>query len=568
MSRIEWLLSSTVLGIVALLLLSAAKRDGLVTDELDYIPAGYRHLFFRDYRLNPETPPVAKVVVALGLIGADVIAPDEPPAHDTMLIWSWRFLHVLNAGRSLVLRARIPVVVIALLLIVALCAWARATYGPAAGWAALLLAGFHPSLLAHGHLATTDLPAAAVALGIGFAFWRWSLAPGPLKALVVGAAFGFGLCTRLTCVVTLAALLPFALMSARQAAGRRASVLRLAELVLLGGSAAILLLWLCYGFRYEPWPGASVAVAPGPELGVPGAALAVLERLRLLPEAWLESVRWQLEHNYWGHPGFLLGHLSRVGWRHYFVVAFLVKNTPGFLLASAVAAALLWHSRARVQNPALLLQWLAPVGLLFVLISLGHVQIGERYLLAAYPGLILVIASQAPCLLARRRGMVLAAAILTLHALPALAAARDGYLTYFNFIAGGAQGGHRVLLDSNLDWGQDLPRLASWMRSNGVERVQLGYEGSDDPSRYGIRWKDLPGDRSYPGHQPGQLFAGVVAVSPNLLAGMPWVDRENPYAELAAFPPHERAGVFFIYRWDLFPPRPHPSPSPRGRGDY
>jgi hypothetical protein len=110
--------------------------------------------------------------------------------------------------------------------------------------------------------------------------------------------------------------------------------------------------------------------------------------------------------------------------------------------------------------------------------------------------------------------------------------------------------------------------LASWMRAGGVERVQLGYEGSDDPSLYGIRWKDLPGDHAYPGHQPGQLFSGVVAVSPNLLAGTPWIDRENPYAALAAFAPHERAGVFFIYRWDLFPSHPHPSPAPSGSGDY
>ena len=84
------------------------------------------------------------------------------------------------------------------------------------------------------------------------------------------------------------------------------------------------------------------------------------------------------------------------------------------------------------------------------------------------------------------RGRLLAGALVVLHAGPGLLAAPGGHLSYFNLLAGGREGGHRVLLDSNLDWGQDLPRLADWMRSRGVRTLQLGYHGSDDPRRLGI----------------------------------------------------------------------------------
>jgi len=84
---------------------------------------------------------------------------------------------------------------------------------------------------------------------------------------------------------------------------------------------------------------------------------------------------------------------------------------------------------------------------------------------------------------------------------PDPARAPSGYLSYFNLIAGGAQGGHRWLADSNLDWGQDLPRLAGWIRASGEPCVRLAYFGSDEPDHYGIRYDHLllgPGD--HPGH--------------------------------------------------------------------
>jgi hypothetical protein len=283
--------------------------------------------------------------------------------------------------------------------------------------------------------------------------------------------------------------------------------------------------------------------------GVGAALLDAVDASRLLPTAYTGGLRFQLEHGREGHVGYLLGERRRTGWWSYALVALAVKNTPGFLGALGVA---LWALARRgggdlaAQRTALRLSLVLSL-MVVAGVSVGRIQIGERYLLPAYPFLILLVALAAPTLWARRHGKAVLLLLALGHAGPTLAAAPGGTLAYFNALAGGRDGGHRVLLDSNLDWGQDLPRLAAWMRREGVPRVQLGYQGSDDPARFGISRDDLPGEHLYPARAPTVPFSGVVAVSPNLLYDL--VPRlGDPYAALRQRRPAARAGIFFVYR--------------------
>jgi hypothetical protein len=115
------------------------------------------------------------------------------------------------------------------------------------------------------------------------------------------------------------------------------------------------------------------------------------------------------------------------------------------------------------------------------------------------------------------------------------------HLAYFNELAGGPDGARRILLDSNLDWGQDLGRLKTFLARRGVERICLGYFGHVDPAVYGIAY-------SFPPTHPA---SGTCAVSANFLAGYPygityagaqvlrvppgawsWLDRYRPVARV------------------------------------
>jgi hypothetical protein len=260
---------------------------------------------------------------------------------------------------------------------------------------------------------------------------------------------------------------------------------------------------------------------------------------------YADNVRFQLDHDRRGHLTYLLGEVSRRGWPYYFAVALAVKSTPGFLLGLALAAGALVRGAgdpARVRA-----HWWLPALAVFGALSAGGIQIGERYLLPVHAFGILLVASLAPALLARGAGRLALAGVLGLHVGATLVAAPHGSLAYFNPIAGGPDGGHRVLLDSNLDWGQDLPRLAAWMGREGVTDVALGYVGADDPDRLGIGHRDLPGRNPYGAAGADAPLAGTVVVSPALVYGL--VPRyAEYYAPLRERTPDARAGVFFVYR--------------------
>jgi hypothetical protein len=147
-----------------------------------------------------------------------------------------------------------------------------------------------------------------------------------------------------------------------------------------------------------------------------------------------------------------------------------------------------------------------------------------RYLLPALPAAILLAALGVRSLSSRgRAGSALAAALLAWQALSTLASAPH-HLAFFHALAGGPEGGRRLLGDSNLDWGQDLPGLAAWLRERGAAGASVGYFGRALPASYGIEnrgWAQTPEGRI--------AFARYAAISVTHLQGVFFPPGENPY---------------------------------------
>ena len=87
---------------------------------------------------------------------------------------------------------------------------------------------------------------------------------------------------------------------------------------------------------------------------------------------------------------------------------------------------------------------------------------------------------------------------------------RPDYLSYFNQVADGPKNGYKHLVDSSLDWGQDLPVLKSWLDyhfdASATNRLYLAYFGTALPRWYGIQATPLPFDSStqkLSPHEPG-----------------------------------------------------------------
>jgi hypothetical protein len=129
------------------------------------------------------------------------------------------------------------------------------------------------------------------------------------------------------------------------------------------------------------------------------------------------------------------------------------------------------------------------------------------------------------------------------------------YLAFFNELAGGPAGGYRYLVDSNLDWGQNLWQLRDWMRESGVGWVFYAHYSPARPEVYGVSVDFLPPDpRSVP-FTPLDPTPGVYAIGATVLQGV-YTQDVNTYAWFRARPPLARLGhALFLYRVE---PRPAP----------
>jgi hypothetical protein len=152
-----------------------------------------------------------------------------------------------------------------------------------------------------------------------------------------------------------------------------------------------------------------------------------------------------------------------------------------------------------------------------------------------------------------------ALAIETLAAFP-------NYIAFFNAPSGGSRGGIRLLGDSNLDWGQDLPLLADWQAKHPGVPLYLSYFGAVDPDAYGIDHINIGGTANNPSSRPTGHFAnpGVFAVSATQLQGIYVVPgATQSYAALRKLRPREvLGGTIYLFDYPFATSRPATTTAP------
>jgi hypothetical protein len=570
-ARVVWAGVGLALAVYATLATSSERHKSAVFDEIIHLPPGYAIVKLGDHRMNPLHPPLARVIAALPLLFLDVRVDPDDLAWRTARPWEWgkRFLYRWNDGDHLLFWGRLPIVALAMVLALAVFLWARRLWGLPAGFLALFLCVLNPDVLAHGHLATNDLPVVLFVFLSVVAFERLvervTVARVLSVALAVGAAFAtkfsaFALPPILLALSAVVALRPESLAVAigptREIRGRGAKLLVLVGVVVVVGALAMVVVWAAYGFQSDLTPDPAVdAFMHQNDTPPASAALRIGARLTrgtLLPEAWVWGFL-NCFKSFASRPSFLLGAHSDTGWWYYFPVAIALKAPLALLILVLAAAVLAWTHPA--PGRAQWFVWLPPA-IFLALTMTQNINIGHRHVLALYPFLF-VAASRVATLAwsARARGGRAAVAILALWYAGSVLRVHPNYLAYFNEAAGGPSQGWRWLVDSNVDWGQDLPGLKRYMDSSGIPRVVLCYFGTADPAYYGIAADRLP---SYQPPPPSTVVRAVkpgdvVAVSATHLQGL-YLDAEMQplMALLRARAPIATIGhSIFVYRADF-----------------
>jgi 4-amino-4-deoxy-L-arabinose transferase-like glycosyltransferase len=518
--RLPAIAAAALLAIHALLAAHTAWRKSATVDEVGHLPAGISYWQTGSFELYHHNPPLVKLLAALPALTTQPIVdyssweinrksgmPLSPWA------FGWEFMYA-NAVRyhTIYFWSRLPIVAFSLLAGAIVFMWARAMFGDSAGVVAVALWAFCPNVIAHGSLVTTDMGATSLGFVATYVFWQYLRQPSWRLALLAGLCLGLAELTKFS-LLMLYVLWPaiwlgyWALGGARPLAR---SVKR--SIAQLAATCVVSIAIINAGYFFEG-TGTKLGdfqflsrtltrkrTTPPPPIPQEHPWLSViLHRENRFAGSWLGELPVPLPREYvagfdeqklesegidgQGYPVYLRGVLRRTGWWWYYFYALAVKVPVGtWLLTGLALATALVRPGARGSRGDEFVLIVPPLATLLALSFLTDINLGLRYVLAVFP-FWFVLVSRVACWFDSRN----LPAFVTLVAL-AWNVARclwihPHHLATFNEFVGGPKNGYRHLIDSNLDWGQDLLELERWLaRNRPGERVHLAYFGNVDPS--------------------------------------------------------------------------------------
>ncbi|MET8946136.1 phospholipid carrier-dependent glycosyltransferase [Streptomyces sp. NPDC004542] len=474
------LLVALLLAQMAVAMVTTAVRQTPTIDEPVYVATATDYL--REHRVyyNPEHPPLGKLVIMAGIAVAD-------PHYDTSYhadqgrVGSRLLYASGNDPWRLMLWARLPVIALTLLFGLVVHAFAREAAGTAGGLVALAGYAFSPDVIAHGSLATLDVPSAGFVLTSAWLVWRARRRPR-LYLPLAGAALGAALATKMNTLAALPVLMLPAVLAVgpRAGADRRRALVRGLAAAAVVAAAAVAVVWVSY-LAVDP----RLRFAPADPVPVVHGLRGRLAGLLPFPRAYRDGmlVQFSLEDRPW--QGYLFGRLYTGSLWYYLPAALLVKTPLGMLaLWAAGTVAVLRVRRLRPAAPYVLL----PPAVLLAAAMTGSRDFGTRY--AVFVPMFLAVAAACPLAVRRRWARVVTGALVLFVAVSSVRTF-PYYLPYSNEAFGGPAKTRLRLHDSNVDWGQDLGRLADRLADRYPgERVWLVYKGSGVPAYYGIHAAD------------------------------------------------------------------------------
>jgi len=475
----------TNLVVVLLLLLvlvqsiASIGHKSVTNDEISHITSGYSYIKTGIYFVNKEHPPLVRVLGALPLLLLDPLLPSIDVYVDQWDYSQKFFFEYNDNADQMLFYARIPIILLSLLLGLYVFIWAKEMFGVRAALLSLFIYSFSPNILAHSRLVTTDFGATAFIFIATYYFWRFLNKKTNANLLIAGISFGLALASKMTALYLIPIYVAWAFFSLYHKGfigniftdkeTQKKAVLLL-SLILIIFFIGFFVVISAYGFRLSEYKSTFDVVA---------------------------------RHSTKGHTAFLNGNHSTEGWWYYFIEAFILKTPlPTILL---FFTAILLFGKIRHKNILNEYFLIFPIAIFFAMFMVNKISIGLRHILPIYPFLF-VFCGRAGNL--GKKMIYFFVFVLMIWYMFSSIAIFPNYLAYFNEIVG-PDNGHNYLIDSNIDWGQDLKGLKQYMVKNNLDNITLAYFGKDSTDYRKIEYDEL---QCYPTN-------GIIAISVNLLQG-------------------------------------------------
>lgn len=521
--------TKTIAGIIIVLSvamgLSSTWNESPVVDEVPHIGAGYSYITQGSYIFNPEHPPLAKDLagITLALLDLDQSAFSMPhPGYwPTDIHGEWNFGRnlIFNSGNDamLVTRvARMPLLLFFVLSALIIFIWTRKLYGDKASLIALFLFCMSPTILAHGRLVTTDVAALFGVLLSSYFFVKFIQNQTKINLVLAGLAFGVAQLTKFSLVLIIPLFFLIAIIwgaSHKNWSLTVKSLLLTAVMMIIG---VVTIVWPTYALHVQndnPQTQRADAIDILKDFGYDSQKNPTLMRKAADLTIWASDkpvirslshyalgVLMVIQRNAGGNTTYFFGHINFVGSMSYFPLVYFIKEPLSFwgLMLIGLAGLLYGFKKFKFDRISswsknhigeiTMVLWLA----IYWYTSLtAHLNIGVRHLIPTFGFVYILLSGQIAQILEilKYKKKALAVFVTMIFLLLGWYLVENlnvfpYYLTYFNQTVGGPTGGHRYVVDSNLDWGQDLKRLGDWAEINNIDKVNLDYFGWSDPRYY------------------------------------------------------------------------------------
>ena len=511
-NRLTYIIAAILLLIMGALAFFSMLGDSATMDELSHIPAGYSYLSQKDMRINPEHPPLIKDLAGLlPFLFLKVNFPKDHQSWTTNVNDQWSFGETLlyksgNNADQIVFLARLPMILIILLLGFYIFKWAREIGGNKVGIFALIFYAFSPNFIGHGGLVTTDVGAATGFFVCTYYFWRFLKEQSKKNLIFAGLAFGIAELLKFTVFLMTPALPVLAIIWAYT---HNQSIKKLFLFSLLVLAVGFILIYAVYLFHVWNLPQdrqihdmkeelSSTPLKPLASIDVWMAQNPILRPFAY----YFLGLLLVFQRGIFGNTEYFLGEISAAGWKDYFPIVYFIKTQLAFHVLTIIAIFFGFLSIKRPfwkQMVPRFKFWIKDNFAVFTmlgfvlgywLVSLsGNLTIGVRHLFPLLPFMFVLISLATLKLLGKLKNKALitakifVAGLLAWYAIPIILL-YPYFLTYFNMAAGGPSAGSRYVVDSNLDWGQDLKRLKKWVDENNIEKIKIDYFGGGNVEYY------------------------------------------------------------------------------------
>jgi Dolichyl-phosphate-mannose-protein mannosyltransferase len=503
-----------LLLILALELTLSIRTESQTWDEGCHIFAGYSYWTRSDYGMNPEHPPLVKLVATTPLLIMSLKVPRiqdrffkiEAFLDGTEFVFS-------NDADAILFRTRVTAGIFSLLLALLVFLAAQEMFGTGAAFFALLLLVFEPNLLANGALVTTDVALSCFMFATVYALYRYGKRPTIGRTMVIGLALGLAFASKHSALLLIPIVILLAVAEvilgpmypqqsvdtkpdARRSTGRPMQALRLMGSLVLAAIISIVILWALYGFRYSARPA---GLAMNPPLSeyvhklrpVEERIVTAVARWHAIPEGYLYGLT-DVRDISNVSSSFLLGTIYPHGVWFYFPATFVIKSTLSFLLLLLLALGVVVTGRTNAWREIIFL--IIPPVTYFGQAMTSGLNIGVRHILPIYPFLVILCGAAAWNLIkCDKRWIAVIAVLIAWHSVSSLRSF-PVYMAYANEAWGGPSNTYNLLTDSNVDWAQQLPATREYLDKRGIKECWFAYFAATvvDTSYYGIPCHMLP----------------------------------------------------------------------------